>query len=242
MAPGQAFVKTWRLRNDGTCAWEGYQLAYYGGASLASGLWAPLATARPGQTIDVSVRMTAPTAPGEYGSNWILRDARGAAFGVGPSGQVPVWARIVVSGQPPAGSTGRISGVVWEDYCRILEAGAPSGGCVPGEQGGYRADGQFSNGEHGIAGIEIVVYNGACRTNSTTVAARAVTDWAGRYSVSGLRADTYCVSINPQAEPNLSKLLPGDWTFPGLSVGTVTATLGANEHYALDFGWDYQFE
>jgi hypothetical protein len=87
IGPGQAFTKTWRLKNIGTCTWNnGYALAFTSGDSLG----APAIINLPGDvppngTVDVSVDMKAPTAPGKYTGFWKLRNAAGNIFGIGSS-------------------------------------------------------------------------------------------------------------------------------------------------------------
>jgi hypothetical protein len=65
------------------------------------------------------------------------------------------------------------------------------------------------------------------------------------YSFTGLKAGRYCVSIDPQREPNFSILRPGEWTYPFVTQGviSVTVTLATGEYKGmLNFGWDYQFQ
>ncbi len=88
MAPGQAFVKTWRFTNAGTCSWNSsFQLVFDHGDSLGvSNTYSqPLTsgTVAPGQTVDVSVNLTAPAAPGAYTGYWRFRDNNGVYFGIG---------------------------------------------------------------------------------------------------------------------------------------------------------------
>jgi hypothetical protein len=52
----------------------------------------------PGQSVDISVDLTAPAAAGTYQGNWKLRNKEGAWFGIGPGGSSPFWVRIVVAG------------------------------------------------------------------------------------------------------------------------------------------------
>jgi hypothetical protein len=64
------------------------------------------------------------------------------------------------------------------------------------------------------------------------------------YSLTGLSAGTYCVSIDPQREPTFSILRPGVWTYPAISqdVISATVTLAAGEYKGMvNFGWDHQF-
>ena len=87
MAPGTTFVKTWRLRNSGTCSWAvGYAAVFSSGSRMGASIPVPLSTiVSPGNTIDISVPMVAPTAPGTYRANWLLRSDTGASFGLGSS-------------------------------------------------------------------------------------------------------------------------------------------------------------
>jgi hypothetical protein len=85
VAPGETFVKTWRLKNRGTCAWTSdYMLVYYNGTQMGGTTAVPLpAYVAPGQTIDVSVTLTAPTTVGHYTGYWLLRNSTGVLFGYG---------------------------------------------------------------------------------------------------------------------------------------------------------------
>lgn len=99
LAPGESFSKTWRLENVGTCAWSrAYTVVYFSGNSLNAYQTQPLAdSVAPGQAIDVTVDMVAPTKTGVYQSNWMLSDPEGNLFGIGPNGDAPFWVRIEVS-------------------------------------------------------------------------------------------------------------------------------------------------
>lgn len=82
MTPGQAFTKTWRLQNNGTCAWTtAYRLTHVSGNPMGGAATALTQTVNPGGTIDISVNMIAPTAPGEHRGDWRLVNASGQPFG-----------------------------------------------------------------------------------------------------------------------------------------------------------------
>jgi hypothetical protein len=83
MTPGQDFVKTWKIKNTGICAWgDGYGLIYAGYADKMSGEPVPLSTlVEVGQEIDVSVNFKAPTKVGEYTSAWQMANGKGIPFG-----------------------------------------------------------------------------------------------------------------------------------------------------------------
>jgi hypothetical protein len=82
VAAGTEFVKTWKIRNTGTCAWgTGYKLVYGGYSDKMSGVPQAITTViQPGQEIDVSVQFKAPTKPGVYVSAWTMVNPQGIPF------------------------------------------------------------------------------------------------------------------------------------------------------------------
>jgi hypothetical protein len=81
MQLGQEFVKTWRVRNNGSCTWgAGYGLVFSYGDRL-SGVPQPFSgVVAPGQEVEVSVNFTAPTQAGVYVSGWQMANASGTPF------------------------------------------------------------------------------------------------------------------------------------------------------------------
>lgn len=118
VAPGAAFKKTWRLKNIGTCTWTtNYSLVYASGEKMGTVTAVALpSNVAPGQTVDVSVDLTAPASAGKYRGNWQLANASGVKFGIGPSAQGVFWVEIVVS----SGGTG--SGVVYNFADKACDA------------------------------------------------------------------------------------------------------------------------
>ena len=96
--PGATFTKTWRLENIGTRTWTtDYDLVFVGGASLDAKARVPLPyDVAPGQTVDVSVRLTAPDEPGTYTGLWQLRNTSGVLFGLGDQASGAFWVQIKV--------------------------------------------------------------------------------------------------------------------------------------------------
>ena len=82
VAAGSEFIKTWKIRNVGTCAWgAGYTMVYGGYTDKMSGVPQPITTViQPGQEVDVSVQFKAPTKPGVYVSAWTMANPQGVAF------------------------------------------------------------------------------------------------------------------------------------------------------------------
>jgi hypothetical protein len=97
-APGKVFTKTWRLQNSGSCAWnpafgvvvDGKNTLNAPGSSPVSGK-----TINPGDTVDISVDLTAPGTVGTYRTNFKLRSDTGEIFGIGNRNN-PFWAQINV--------------------------------------------------------------------------------------------------------------------------------------------------
>lgn len=79
---GTRFVKTWRMRNDGECAWEpGTEWVFISESLLGATSPVPVELAEPGRMVDISVEMVAPDTPGTYRSYWRLRRPNGEFFG-----------------------------------------------------------------------------------------------------------------------------------------------------------------
>lgn len=85
LSAGEVFTKTWRLQNRGTCTWTpDYMLVFSSGDPMGSTTAVRLpGYVAPGQTVDVSVTLTAPASAGYYIGYWMLRNPSGALFGSG---------------------------------------------------------------------------------------------------------------------------------------------------------------
>ncbi|HUH97578.1 MAG TPA: NBR1-Ig-like domain-containing protein [Anaerolineales bacterium] len=82
MQPGQTFTKTWRVLNNGTCAWQpGFRFAFYGGDPMGGTNFTLTQTVDPGQQLDLSIPMTAPGGTGIVISSWRLSGYNGWFFG-----------------------------------------------------------------------------------------------------------------------------------------------------------------
>jgi hypothetical protein len=99
-APGAQFTKTWRLQNIGTCSWTpSYALVFSSGNPMGGPTVVALpGNVNPGQTIDVSVNLTAPASEGPYRGYWLLRNASGSLFGLGAAANSAFYVDIRVVG------------------------------------------------------------------------------------------------------------------------------------------------
>ncbi len=81
LAQGQSFNKIWRLRNTGSCTWNGYRFVFSRGLNM-SGIGAiGVPFTPPGATADLLVPMAAPVQPGSFTGWWRLRTTDGTPFG-----------------------------------------------------------------------------------------------------------------------------------------------------------------
>ncbi|MFZ0533883.1 MAG: NBR1-Ig-like domain-containing protein [Anaerolineales bacterium] len=97
IAAGATFVKTWRIKNNGSCTWtSGYALVFYNGDAMSGPASAPITngTVPPDSTLDISVTLIAPTTTGTYKGNWRLRNSGGALFGIGENADQSFYVQI----------------------------------------------------------------------------------------------------------------------------------------------------
>lgn len=90
-APGTPLIKTWRLRNDGVCAWTTeYTLRLVGGEAMR-GATVNLPNAVPAEgSIDISVALVAPNSNGRFSGRWQLHSPEGAPVGAKPFVEIVV--------------------------------------------------------------------------------------------------------------------------------------------------------
>jgi hypothetical protein len=95
---GANFGKTWRLQNTGSCTWTtAYQLVFDHGDHMSGPDSINLtSTVYPGQTIDISAQMRAPSNAGTYTGYWRLEAPDGTFFGAGYS-NADIFNEIVVT-------------------------------------------------------------------------------------------------------------------------------------------------
>jgi hypothetical protein len=95
---GESFVKTWRLKNDGSCTWTAsYAVVYTNGDAMGAPTAIPLTgSVAPGETIDISISLKAPEDGGTFRANFKLRNSNNVVFGVTNENK-PFWVQIKVT-------------------------------------------------------------------------------------------------------------------------------------------------
>ncbi len=81
-APGEEIVKTWKVKNSGTCEWlSKYTIRQLSGSSMGAEQKQKLHPIAPGENGDITITFTAPETPGSYYSQWQAYNAQGKSFG-----------------------------------------------------------------------------------------------------------------------------------------------------------------
>ena len=99
---GTQFDKTWRIKNTGACTWTGdYAIVFDAGEQMSGPEVKKLNEAvPPGHTVDISLSLNAPGQPGEFQSQWKLRNAAGALFGLSANQDQPLAVSVQVVPAP----------------------------------------------------------------------------------------------------------------------------------------------
>jgi hypothetical protein len=102
-APTDTFQKVWTVKNVGTTTWTtDYDLIFVSGARMTDKKVFPLAEkVKPGKTIKISIRQTAPKIPGTYQGFWMLSNKYGETFGIGDQADQPFKVKITVLNVDP---------------------------------------------------------------------------------------------------------------------------------------------
>ena len=107
---GQAFTKTWKVKNAGSCAWDaGFKFAFTGGEQMGGTSYTLPSAVAAGAVTDISVPMTAPSKTGTLRGNWRMSTAAGQFFGDEVYVQVVVGGGAAATNTPGTGATSTTS-------------------------------------------------------------------------------------------------------------------------------------
>ena len=99
---GQRIDKSWKIKNVGSCTWNTkYTIFFFGGNQLS----APASVAfpnsvKPGETVNLTVPMTAPSDKGSFTGSWMFKSDNGTVFGTGSNFNAPLTVNIKVASLP----------------------------------------------------------------------------------------------------------------------------------------------
>ena len=91
---GEKFTKTWKIKNNGTCKWTDYIVAFVSGDRMDAPDSVSVPETEAGSEVQVSVDLSAPSEDGAYTGNFELRDAHGNVIPLGI--EKSFWVKIVV--------------------------------------------------------------------------------------------------------------------------------------------------
>jgi len=167
------FVKTWRIKNTGTCAWSrDYSMVFTDGTRMMPVDRVPLpSNVAPGQSVDLSLYITSPIYPGSYESDWKIQSPTGGRFGVGKKDS-PLWVKLVI-GSPQATT---ITGFTYQDI---------------------NGNSQVDSTDVLMANREVWLQKSGCDLGGERVAT-AVSGNDSRYTLSGQFSGTYCLGLKGQ--------------------------------------------
>lgn len=89
LTPGTEFVKTWTLRNSGTCTWNNdYRVVFVDGEAMTTSTKVAFVKkeVKPGESVTISINMKAPETLGEHVGFWKITNSDGLRFGLGEEG------------------------------------------------------------------------------------------------------------------------------------------------------------
>lgn len=242
VAVGTSFIKTWRMRNNGTCNWDPtyrfVQADTSGNSLVAYPHEIALPETLPGEEIDISVtvEVTSDAPPHtQQVAQFQMRAPDGKFFGDTPFIKIVVKPETAGDRFGDAGAS--FTGVVWNDVCAGSTTLPGGAGCVEGEDGVTHANGIIDQGESGIGGVTVSLTPGECASSEGTYT--AVTSADGSYGFYGLTPGPYCIFIDPLLESNFVLLIPGGFTSPRFGMGGLIVYVNENENSVVNFGWDY---
>ena len=129
LEPGEAFVKTWRIKNAGTTTWTtSYTLVFIDGQQMGNITQVALkSNVAPGETVDISVDLVAPSVAGTYTAYWKMLNAAAQFF------NDPVYVQIDVVTTDGAtlvpSPTGEVSGPVVSNLVMSVDSASYTGSC-----------------------------------------------------------------------------------------------------------------
>jgi hypothetical protein len=103
----ERFTKTWRFQNAGTCTWtSAYRFVFVSGDQMGAPASIPMPRiVTPGETVDISIDLTAPETAGTYKGVWSFEDHTGKRFGLGNNSTGEIWVQVTVIQAPTSTAT-----------------------------------------------------------------------------------------------------------------------------------------
>jgi hypothetical protein len=129
IAPGTKFIKTWRVKNTGSCPWDsGYKLIFDSGNSMgATTSFSLPQVVYQDQTVDISIELTAPSTEAVYTGYWKLATSFGGTIGFG---QYNAPLSVIITSSANAKKDFSVASVTYDPVVRTPKTGCPVSGAL----------------------------------------------------------------------------------------------------------------
>jgi uncharacterized protein YkwD len=108
VAAGSSFIKTWRVKNTGTCIWgPDYTVTPYSGERMLAPSSIPLSLTLPDQTVDISMELIAPSTDGKYDAYFVIKNPAGLIMKIDNDSRL--WVIINISSQVAAATQSQLA-------------------------------------------------------------------------------------------------------------------------------------
>src|ERR1043165_141229 len=97
---GEKFTKTWKIKNNGSCKWTGFTVAFVSGDRMEAPNSVAVPETEANYTAEGSVDLVAPSTDGAYTGNFELRNKEGKAIPLGT--ESGFWVKILVGDETAA--------------------------------------------------------------------------------------------------------------------------------------------
>ncbi|MDY7077306.1 MAG: NBR1-Ig-like domain-containing protein, partial [Chloroflexota bacterium] len=107
---GEEFVKTWSVRNSGTCAWPEDTVLVRVNSQLGGPESVPVGAVAAGETVEVSIDLVAPDQDGVFDGKWVLRTGDTDVPGSGLTAVIQAGEGASASPAPVSGGSFQLGG------------------------------------------------------------------------------------------------------------------------------------
>jgi uncharacterized protein YkwD len=109
IAAGATFIKTWRVKNTGSCIWgSGYTLTHYSEESMLAPASVPVGVTYPDQTVEVSIELTAPREIGSHRGFFVIKNPAGLIMKIDNDSRLWVVIKVTADAATPTPTTGSV--------------------------------------------------------------------------------------------------------------------------------------
>jgi hypothetical protein len=214
MSSGLPFESSWQLHNDGSCTWNSnYTLDFLLGEAMTDQLSLNLAeSVEPGDSVTITLPLTAPEEKGEFIGAWEFRNDLGNPVSVGVGGEKLT---VHIETSPSILGTKLFGSPDWFDSFDVIEYWNPSEG---GNGGFIIADGRMQMYTNREDGFDIWLLTSPQASNGFVEAVFSTGEYCNDYDRYGLVVRSpqtnqgYFVGVTCNGFYSIRKWDGGKWT------------------------------